>query len=163
MDELTLLRDQVATERRHFAAVKEACRAALQAGGDPAGLAHTCRAAIAYLVYGARRLHAQDHAHVLLLRPRIAPGDTASHRLLDDLAATLERSRAALQALESAPDPVPGVAAFLDFVDEVLGRRRHGLEALFQAHYSLDDWRAASFVDADSILEERERYAAFRA
>lgn len=163
MDELALLRDQVATERRHFAAVKEACRAALRAGGDREALADTCRAAIAYLAYGARRLHAQDHAHVLLLRPRIASGDAANHRVLDDLASTLERARAALLALESAPDPVAGVTTYLDFVDEVLGRRRHSLEALFQAHYSIDDWRATSFVDADSILEERERYAAFRA
>ena len=84
------------------------------------------------------------------------------HALLDDLEETLRRSRGALQALEAAADPVAGTRNYLDFIDDVLGRRRHGLEHLFRAHYTIDDWRASSFVDADSILEERERFAAAR-
>lgn len=162
MDELALLRDQVATERRHFAALKQACRAALQAGGDADGLAAACRAAAGYFSYSARRLHAQDQAHCLLLRPRVPRGDIADHALLDDLEETLRRSRGALQALEAAADPVAGTRNYLDFIDDVLGKRRHGLEHLFRAHYTIDDWRASSFVDADSILEERERFAAAR-
>ena len=146
MDELAILRDQVATERRHLAALHKACRTALQAGGHAAGLVDTCRVAAAYLVYSARRLHAQDQAHCLLLRPRVSPVDATSLALLDDLEDTLQRSRAAL--------------AWLDFIDNVLGKRRHSLEHLFREHYTIDDWRASSCVDADSILEERERFAA---
>ena len=160
MDELAILRDQVATERRHLAALKKACRAALEAGGNAAGLAETCRVATAYLLYSTRRLHAQDQALCLLLRPRLPRTDTASHALLDDLEETLQRSRAALQDLEAAVDPVTGTRAWLAFIDNVLGKRRHGLEHLFREHYTIDDWRASSCVDADSILEERERFAA---
>ena len=82
MDELALLRDQVATERRHFAAVKEACRAALRAGGDREALADTCRAAIAYLAYGARRMHAQDPRSVSRERERGLAG-RADAQLID--------------------------------------------------------------------------------
>ncbi len=160
MDELAILRDQVATERRHLAALHKACRTALQAGGHAAGLVDTCRVAAAYLVYSARRLHAQDQAHCLLLRPRVSRGDATSLALLDDLEDTLQRSRAALRDLESALDPVTGTRAWLDFIDNVLGKRRHSLEHLFREHYTIDDWRASSCVDADSILEERERFAA---
>ena len=71
-----------------------------------------------------------------------------------------QRSRAALRDLESALDPVTGTRAWLDFIDNVLGKRRHSLEHLFREHYTIDDWRASSCVDADSILEERERFAA---
>ncbi len=162
MDELAILRDQVATERRHLAALKQACRATLQSSTDAPGKAALCRAAAAYLAYGGHRLLAQDQAHCLLLRPRVSRADAASHALLDDLESALQRARVALQALESATDPVAGVRDYLDFIDAVLGKRRHGLEALFQMHYTIEDWRAASFVDADSILEERERYAAVR-
>lgn len=160
MDELAILRDQVATERRHFAAVKQACRAMLQAGGEPDQLADACRAAATYFAWSARRLHAQDHAHCVLLRPRVPRGDAANHGLLDDLEETLERLREALQALEGSNDAVAGTRAWLDFVDGVLARRRHNLEHLFRAHYTIDDWRAASLVDADGILDERARYAA---
>ncbi|MBV6415686.1 MAG: hypothetical protein CMLOHMNK_00199 [Steroidobacteraceae bacterium] len=163
MDELAILRDQVATERRHLAAVKKACRAALQAGGGAQRLTDTCRAAASYLAFGARRLHAQDHAHCVLLRPRVPRGDTANHALLDDLEQTLKQLQGALQSLEAAADPVAGIGAYLDFIDNVLARRRHNLEHLFRTHYTIDDWRAASLVDADSILDERERFAAVRA
>ncbi|MGE0581783.1 MAG: hypothetical protein AB7P31_06610 [Steroidobacteraceae bacterium] len=163
MDELAILRDQVGTERRHLAALKQACRAALHAGSAASDLADRCRTASVYLAYSARRLHAQDQAHCLLLRPRVSREDAAGRALLDDLESTLQRSRVALQVLEAASDPVTGVRDYLDFIDAVLGKRRHGLEPLFRAHYTIDDWRAASFVDADSILEERAQYAAVQA
>lgn len=163
MDELAILRGQIAAERRHLVAVKAACRAALQDGHQTTGLeqfAHACRA---YLLYIGRRLLAQDHAHAVLLRPRLPPGDAANHQLLDDLEATLKQLRTALQALEASTAPVAGLSDYLAFVDNVLAKRRHSLEPLFAAHYSIEDWRAAAFVDADSIIEERERYAACQA
>ncbi len=163
MDELAILRGQVATERRHLAAVKNACRAALQAGGDATRLADTCRAATGYFSYNVRRLHAQDQAHCLLLRPRVPRSDSANHELLDAVEGAIQRSRTALQALEAAPDPVAGVRDYIDFIDGVLAKRRHSIEHLFRTHYTIDDWRAASFVDADAILEERERFATLHA
>ncbi|HNR21703.1 MAG TPA: hypothetical protein PKL49_01630 [Steroidobacteraceae bacterium] len=163
MDELAILRGQIATERRHLIAVKGACRAALPAARQTTGADEFARIAGDYLQHIGRRMLAQDHAHVVLLRPRLAAGDVASHRLLDELEATLGQLRTALQALETGTDRIAGLFDYLDFIDSVMAKRRHALEPLLAAHYSIEDWRAAAFVDADSILEERERYAACRA
>jgi len=163
MDEIAILRGQLATERQHLAAVKKACRAALARGGDTPGIDGFARACASYLLHIGRRLLAQDQAHTVLLRPRVAPGDAANRQLLDDLETTLGQLRSALQALEASAAPVAGLRDYLDFVDDVLAKRRHVLEPLFAAHYTVEDWRAAAFVDADSILEERERFAACQA
>jgi hypothetical protein len=37
--------------------------------------------------------------------------------------------------------------------------RRDAIDSLQQAHLRVTDWRAVSFVDADSIVEERTRYS----
>lgn len=162
MEELAILRGQVGTERRHLAAVRAACRAARPSGRKLDGAGPFFTAARDYLLYITDRLHSQDLAHARLLRPRVAAGSEAA-ALLDDLEATLGELQTARQALGDSRDPVNGVSAFLDFLEGVLGRRRHSLEPLFTEHYTIDDWRAASAVDADSILEERERFAAVRA
>jgi hypothetical protein len=163
MDELAIIRGQIATERRHLIAVKAACRTALSAGRATTGVDDFARVAGDYLLYLGRRLLAQDHAHAVLLRPRLASSDAASHRLLDDLEATLKQLRVALQALEGEADRVAGLFDYLEFVDGALAKRRHALEPLLTAHYSIEDWRATASVDADSIIEERERYAACQA
>lgn len=162
MDELTILRGQIGTERRHLAAVGAACRSARALNHTSADALAFSHAARDYLIYIAGRLHAQDLAHARQLRPRVAAGSEAAG-LLDDLETTLAELRAGLRSLEDSRDPVAGVSAFADFVERVLGRRRDSLEPLFASQYTIDDWRAASGVDADSILEERERYAAVRA
>lgn len=162
MDELTLLREQVATERRHLAAAKAACREALASGAAGPSQAFL-RAAGEYLAFAVRRLIAQDQAHSLLLRPRIAREDAGSHAQLDSLDAALKSARAALAAFDAAADPAAAARGLIATLEAELAPRRHALTALMTAHYSIDDWRVASCVDADSILEERERYAALGA
>ena len=41
--------------------------------------------------------------------------------------------------------------------------RRDAIDALLQPNVRISDWRAVSFVDADSIVEERTRYARVQA
>ena len=174
MNELQLIRDQVATERRHMGEVAGACREALER--SPAGdtsLDELCQAAAAYLVWIAGRFNAQDQAHCDLLRPRLTADDAADHRILDDLEATLRENRvaigrldAALQARQAgrmhAAEFVGACRDDLRFYDDVLLQRRHVIHHLFDRHYGIEEWRRASLVDADSIVEERSRYARVR-
>lgn len=170
MNELEFIRRQVSTERSHMSAVRSACAAALALPADHRPDVDVLAACADYLVFSVGRFNSQDQAHCDLLRPRL-PAAAARHRAtLDDLEQTLAASRKALEALAVAlaalQDGTSTVSAFtaalhsyLSFYSNVLARRRHALQPLFDVHYGIADWRIASAVDADSILEERERYA----
>jgi hypothetical protein len=54
-------------------------------------------------------------------------------------------------------------ADFLLFFDGPWSARRDALDKLFAKHARITDWRAVSAIDADSILDERNRYARVRA
>lgn len=170
MNELEFIRRQVSTERSHMAAVRSACSAALAQSADERVAGDFLLACASYLVFVVGRFNAQDQAHADQIRPRL-PADAARDRAtLDDLDQTLSASRDALEALAAAlrrhetgaSDDAALVAAlrsYLSFYSNVLASRRHALQHLFEAHYTVADWRAASAVDADSILEERQRYS----
>ncbi len=172
MNELEFIRRQVSTERLHMAAVRGATAAALTVPADERPGTDFLLACARYLVFIVGRFNAQDQAHCDLLRARV-PADAASDRaMLEDLDRTLAASRKALDSLASAlrereaagdtGDDAAFVAAlrgYLSFYSNVLASRRHALQHLFEAHYTVAEWRAASSVDADSILEERQRYS----
>jgi hypothetical protein len=172
VNELEFIRRQVSTERSHMAAVRSACAAALALPVDERPQVDFLLACAAYLAFAVGRFNAQDQAHCDQLRLRL-PADAAQDRaMLDDLDRTLAASRKALDALAAAlrvreaagdvGDDVAFVAAlrgYLSFYSSVLAGRRHALQHLFEAYYTIADWRAASAVDADSILEERARYS----
>lgn len=162
MDELAILRHQVSTERRHMAEVKNACRAALGVEHG-AGCGTFFGAAAAYLGFIMRRFHAQDQVHVELLRARLPRTDASSHALLNDLNAMLVTSREALGTLEQSADPERGIREYVEFFDRALAKHRHALNPLLEKYYRIEDWRKASFVDADSILEEQDRFRAVQA
>jgi hypothetical protein len=52
---------------------------------------------------------------------------------------------------------------FLLFFDGAWSARRDALDKVFAQQARVPDWRAVSDIDADSILEERNRYARVRA
>jgi len=170
VNELEFIRSQVSTERSHMAAVRSACAAALALAADPRPDIDFLAACAGYLIFSVGRFNAQDQAHCGLLRPRL-PADAARDlATLDELEQTLGMSRKAIEPLATAlgtlesgtGDAAEFTAAlrtYLSFYSGVLAPRRHALRHLFDAHYGIADWRAASAVDADSILEERERYA----
>lgn len=172
VNELEFIRRQVSTERSHMAAVRSACAAALALPADERAGSDFLLACASYLVFVVGRFNAQDQAHRDLLRLRL-PTDAARDRAtLDDLDRTLAASRKALDALaatlrrrETVPDDsgdaalVAALRSYLSFYSNVLAGPRHSLQHLFAAHYTIAEWRAASAVDADSILEERRRYA----
>lgn len=174
MNEIELIRAQVSTERSHMAAVKNACRAALESADrgmiGAEALRDFCAACADYLVLSVGRFNAQDAAHCEVLRPRLGADDAADRRTLEDLEHTLALSREALARLEatlrayrqgsaSAPQLVAACREYVRFFDGVLARRRHAIAHLYDRHYGVAEWRRVSFVDADSILAERSRFA----
>ncbi len=170
MNELEFIRNQVATERSHMAAVRGACAAALLQPADPPPDLDFLVACASYLVFSIGRFNAQDQAHCELLRPRLPATAADDQRTLADLEQTLAANRTAisqlataLAALQSGTGGEAGFSAalraYLSFYANELASRRHALRHLFDAHYGVAEWRRASAVDADSILEERDRYA----
>ena len=101
MNELEFLRQQIATERGHMAAVRSACATALEQAGtppDPEFLGHCAD----YLVFIVARFNEQDRTHAGQIRPRLDVGDDAGRRAIDDLLGALEQSRAAISRLATA-------------------------------------------------------------
>lgn len=173
MNEIQFLRDQVSLERRHMTAVKDALGAALEARFDEALLRPFCLAAVRYLLFAMQRFHRQDAKHAELLLARLPAEAVADRTRVAEVAAALEGAHAGLgplaEAAAAAADPdapaAPLIAACRDYVrwfETRLRDRRHSFHDLFDACYGIEEWRAASFVDADSILEERERFADVR-
>ena len=165
MNEQEFIRQQVATERAHMGATRAALAAALGANYSDDVLETFARAAARYLGFIVRRFNAQDLEHCAILQARVAATDQADRAILSDLAATLRFSGQAIDALAAAVDApaaelLAACGAYNRFYTEVLGSRRHAIYHLFERHYGIVEWRQASFVDADSILEERELYAA---
>lgn len=174
MNELAFIRAQVATERRHMAAIRSALTAALAPIPDTTAASvrdSFFQVCADYLVYSVGRLNAQDQAHCDQLRPRVPRSDASAHGALEALQARLEQSRAAIGELSQALNArrsgsldAAGLAAaaerYVAFYQAVLAPQRHRLSHLLDAHYRIEDWRSASWVDADSVLEERSRYAA---
>ena len=173
MDELAFIREQVRTERRHMAEVRQALGTAIDARINAESLDPFCAAAVQYLLFAVRRFNAQDQAHCDQLRPRLPVDDKSSQALLDALGSTLARSRVAIDELANStvapPSNAQGSALvdaaqrYLAFYREALATQQGSLYPLFEKHYRQQDWRAASMVDADSVLEERRLYAAVRA
>jgi hypothetical protein len=154
--------------------VKNACEAAINASFDEATLDGFCRTGAGYLVFILERFNAQDQKHSDLLRPRLTAEEGNYVPVLDDLDVALASSREAIERLRvalegrrsgklSAAEFVYEVRAYVDYYNRTLRKRQHVISPLFERHYTIADWRAASFVTADSILEERTRYAAVQA
>lgn len=165
MNELEFIRQQVSTERAHMGAARAAMAAALAADYPLAVLEPFARAAARYLVFVVRRFNRQDLEHCAILQPLIPAGDTTDHKTLADLAETLWMSSRAIEelalALESpAAELLSACGNYNQFYRDVLVGRRHAIYHLFERHYGVAEWRRASFVDADSVLEERELFGA---
>ena len=169
MNEQEILRQQVATERRHLAQVRNACEAALAAALEEAVLDGFCQCCAGYLVYIVARFNAQDQMHAQLLGPRLGPADASFRPMLAELEATLASSRSAIARLGKALEARRGGRAtasefiletktYIDYFNQVLRRRQNTITPLLERLYTIVDWRAACMVTADSILEEREQY-----
>jgi hypothetical protein len=78
-------------------------------------------------------------------------------------------SREALAKLETALGATGGTDTatrwtdFLRFFSSAWSARRDEIDRLFERQAKISDWRTVSDIDADSIVDERNRYARVKA
>jgi hypothetical protein len=165
MNEIQLIRAQLAAERAHAASVAEACLRALErqeAGAlAPGSALFEFRAAcIDYLAQVLTAFEERDQRLGELLQAQ-APARDSDAALLQALAQrgrgreTLEK----LAAAGTAHAALAGWRAFLQSFHTLWNARREAIDALLAANQRVSDWRAMGGVDADSILDERRGYA----
>jgi hypothetical protein len=158
MNELDLIRRQLHSERSR---VREVALASTAPGATTA----LRQPAVDYLVFVLTRFEERDQMLAEQYRSRLAPSDPA-RREADEILSRPGTSREALATLEAAlgsgQDAATGPQlwiAFAQFVEGPWRSRRDAIDALLERNTRVADWRAVSFVDADSIVEERARYA----
>ena len=170
MNEVQLIRSQLALERAHAGAVANACATALQADGATASgsdsLAPFRRACVDYLACILAWFEERDQRLADLLQAR--SGADAARRPLEEVLARAGRSREALAKLEAACGDQPASSSrdrqqrwqeFAEYFNGIWSTRRDALDVLLSANSRPTDWRTLGGIDADSILEERRRFA----
>jgi hypothetical protein len=154
VNEIELLRAQLATEHRHVSA-------AANAGAAATADAPAVRAAATdYLRCVLVWFEARDLRLAELLRAR-TDMDERTRRGLQAALAQPGASDVALGKLTAAAGAAGAAGAWQDlahFVGTAWGPRRDTLDALLGSLARPADWRAIAGIDADSILEERRRF-----
>lgn len=174
MNEVELIRGQLTLERQHAAAVAKACASALAAAGsrDAEWLASVeafRQASVDYLAWMLSRFEEREQVFHDLLRSRF-PAEDPTRSAVEAALALPGASREALAKLETALGSTvdPGSTAgrwtdFLRFFSGVWSARRDEIDRLFERQAKVADWRTVSGIDADSIVDERNRYARVKA
>ncbi len=164
MNEAQILSSQIAAEHTHAAQVVAACAQAFGTDGARP-LAEASRealrdACLGYLVWTLARFEERDQT--LGDRLRAGPAGAASEALAAALAAP-GTSREALSRLETALAAEAGHGQawrqFAQFFESSWRPRRAALDALIARLPTVSELRAVYGIDADSILEERARFA----
>jgi hypothetical protein len=171
MNEVELIRNQLALERAHVSAVANACASALQgdAGAEARAdaLGRFRRVCVDYLACVLAWFEERDQRLADLLETRFGAAEPLRRTLAEALARP-GGSRDALAKLEAAcartaaPGPAgsrQGWHEFAEYFNNVWSTRRDALDALLSGNSRATDWRTLGRIDADSILEERRRYA----
>lgn len=162
MNEIELLRTQLATERSHVREIARACAAAHPVtGAVPAGAASEAlrQACAEYLRCALEWFDERDARleELYALRPAGDAGRTAVAAL-----GSSGRGREALERLATKGGREDWQAA-AQFIEGPWDARRGAIEALLAANPRVADWRAFGGIDADSIGRERALYARCRA
>lgn len=147
MNEIQLLRAQLAAERRR---VREVAAAGAAAGGSPAAFAEACAAYLACVLGWFEQRDARLPAAVAIRGALAAAGESGG-------------AREALALLRTAGDTPAGWQALAHFIQGRWDTRRGAIEACLATDVSVADWRTYAGVDADSIVRERALYRQVRA
>ncbi len=157
MNEIELIRTQLSVERQHATAL---ARASAMTSIEP------FRATgIEYLAWILARFEEREQVFHDLIRKRFAAADP--HRQAIEAAlASPGSNREALTKLEAASSRGADAntttlrwSDFLHFFTGPWSARRDELDRLLQEHPKVTDWRTVSAIDADSIVDERTRWA----
>lgn len=157
MNEIQLLRNQLAVERRRVREVASACAAALAAPAPPNGAAlQALGEACAEYLRCVTGWFDQRDERLGELYARLPAGD-AGRRSLEALSPG-GSGPAALGTIAAAA--AGGAwAALAQSIDGEWDARRGAIEALLASNPRVADWRAIAGIDADSIRQERVLYA----
>jgi len=171
MNEVGVIRNQLVLERTHARAVANACASTMQddttAIASGRSLAQFRRACVDYLACVLACFEERDQRLADLLQTDLRSTDPA-RRSLEEVLARPGRSREVLAKLEAACNraAASGDTAgrqewreFAEYFNDVWSTRRDALDALLSTDLRATDWRSFGGIDADSILEERRRYA----
>ncbi|HTD13349.1 MAG TPA: hypothetical protein VK676_14895 [Steroidobacteraceae bacterium] len=152
MNEIQLLRVQLATERLHVGAVATACAAAWSGAADLRAAGHDyLLCVLGWFDERDRRLREFVRTHP----------DVRGHERqgFEDALGQPGGSDEALEKLKAAQGGASlAWQALAQFVGTVWERRRGAIDALLATITRPADWRAIARLDADSILEERRRF-----
>jgi hypothetical protein len=160
MNEVELIRAQLSLERQHASDVSRALSAAGSRGNDDLESLQAFRqASVDYLVWILTRFEEREQTFHDLARE-----DDTERGAVENALALPGSSREALTKLESALGAKSGGwSDFQQFFVGAWSARRDALDQLFAQQSKVTDWRAVAGIDADSIFEERSRYARVRA
>jgi hypothetical protein len=158
LNEIEIIRSQLVLEHSHTTEIAHACAEAF--GGDvrpsasAEALAGFREACVSYLVWALARFEERDQTLSEVLTERrlgalAGPGGTSRE--------VLARLEAALAAGEGEPARQRW-QEFARYFESTWMARRTALEATLAEHANVTQWRAVCAIDADSILEERNRY-----
>lgn len=178
MNEIHLIRTQLRAERERVGAVARACAAAL-AGTDPQTLApgsapeELRQASAEYLACVLEWFEARDERlrELYARRPSADPERRSVEKMLGGGGSSreaLERLERAAGRAASETDDSSGSRQELRwqelarFIAGPWTGRREAIERALSSNPRVADWRAIGGIDADSILDERRRYARVR-
>ena len=165
MNEIPLIRAQLAAEKSHLVAVAEVCLRALEPGHGDDRSAEAFRNACAdYMERGLSAFEAQRSAPLRDLSRRAEAGtDETSRQALARALALPGSSREVLEKLNVARASPAALSAWntcVQYLVHMWGARRAAVDAVLAANNRVSDWRAVAAIDADSILAERRGYRA---
>lgn len=176
MNEIQLIRAQLDTERLHVNAVAKACAAALAGapGSAPpasAALAQLRAAAADYLLCVLGWFEARDQRLLGLLSARTAAAERAPPALQAALAQSGSSHEAfgMLKVLNADAPPANAAGSPVTWltwaqgIETLWNPHRQAIDALMAQITRPADWRMIAGIDADSILDERQRFERVRA
>lgn len=161
MNEIELLRNQLATERRHVREVASACAAAHRKAPAAGAALEPLRAACTEYLGCLLGWFDQRDERLGELCARVPAGDAGRGTI-----AALElrgRGREALEGLAQRGLAQESSQGLAQYINGAWDARRGAIEAALAANARVADWRAFGAIDADSMYRERALYARVRA
>ena len=164
MNEIELLRTQLATERSRVREIAGACAAAHPGGTAPAPAAAASAALhLACAEYLGCVLGWFDERDARLGELYAARPATDAGRSTVTALGSRGRGREALARLAAQGGALGDWRAVAQFINGPWEARRAAVEALLAGNPRVADWRTFGGIDADSICRERALYARCRA
>ena len=153
MNEVQLIRGQLTLERQHASEV-------VRSLAERVAIESFRSIAADYLAWVLSRFEERDQVFHDLLRTRF-PAEDPDRRAAEDALALPGSSRETLIKLQTALDSSDAGAwqEFQHFFSGAWSTRRDEIDRLFERQAKVTDWRTVSDIDADSIVDERGRYA----